>query len=103
MKTFLIKYQLVNGSPEDWHPHIAAFVAAVDNDPELHGRITYRCMKAREGSDYYHLATAADDDAVKMLQTREFFSRYTDQSDLVAAGGVEVVPLEIVAQTQPAS
>ena len=40
---------------------LADFIAAIDSDPALQGKITYRCMKNRDGSDYYHLATAADD------------------------------------------
>lgn len=100
MKYFLIKYRFKSGaSPEQWHRDIAAFIAALDGDPELKGRISYRCMRAREGSDYYHLATAADDDAVKTLQSREFFSRYTGQTDLAAGGEVDVIPLEVIAET----
>jgi hypothetical protein len=101
MKYFLIKYRFkAGGSEEQWHRDIAAFIAAVDGDPAVSGRITYRCMKARDGSDYYHLATAADDDAVKALQSRDFFSRYTEKAELAAAGGeVDVVPLELIAQT----
>ena len=99
MKYFLIKYRFTSGSEEQWHRDIAAFIAALDGDPDLRGRITYRCMRAREGSDYYHLATAADDDAVKTLQSRDFFSRYTDKTELAAGGEVEVVPLEVIAET----
>jgi hypothetical protein len=102
MKYFLIKYSFKNGSQEQWHRDIAAFISALDSDPALSGRITYRCMRAREGSDYYHLATAADDDAVQTLQSREFFSRYTEKTELAAGGGVEVVPLELTAETSAA-
>jgi hypothetical protein len=99
MKYFLIKYRFKSGSEEQWHRDIAAFISALDGDPALSGRITYRCMRAREGSGYYHLATAADDDAVKTLQSREFFSRYTEKTELAAGGDVEVIPLELIAQT----
>jgi hypothetical protein len=102
MKYFLIKYRFKNGSEEDWHRNIATFISALDGDPVLRGRISYRCMKASAGPDYYHLAAAADDDAVKLLQSREFFSRYTGQTDLVAGGDVDVVPLELIAQTAAA-
>ena len=77
MKQFLIKYRLKSGSEERWHQDIVRFISALDNDPALRGKISYRCMKARGGSDYYHLATAADDDTIKVLQAREFFLRYT--------------------------
>jgi hypothetical protein len=100
MKQFLIKYRLQNATPEAWHKDVADFIAAIDSDPALQGKITYRCMKNRDGSDYYHLATAADDAAVKALQQSGFFSRYTEKTRQVAGGTVEVLPLEIVAETK---
>jgi quinol monooxygenase YgiN len=101
MKRFLITYtyRLENGSVEDWHRHVAEFISAVDNDPELKGRINYSCMKARDGAAYYHLAEAADDEAIKALQQREFFKRYTEETKRVAGGAVEVSPLETIAET----
>jgi hypothetical protein len=99
MKYFLIKYRLKSGPEEQWHQDIARFISALDNDPDLSGKISYRCMKDRGGSDYFHLAAAADDQAVKMLQSREFFTRYTEQTKLAAGGEVEVLPLEIIAET----
>ena len=101
MKYFLIKYRFVDGSEEQWHRDIASFIAAINDDPGLRGRITYRCMNARGTSDYYHLATAADDDAVQTLQSREFFSRYTGLTERASGGNVEVLPLEIIAETAP--
>jgi len=100
MKHFLIKYRLTNGAEEQWHQDIARFIAALDDDPALSGKISYRCLKGRGGSDYYHLAAAADDQAIKALQSREFFARYTAQTKLAAGGEVEVLPLEIIAQTR---
>jgi hypothetical protein len=102
MKYFLITYRFTHGSEEDWHREIARFISALDNDPALRGRISYRCMKASGGPDYYHLAAAADDDAVRDLQSREFFARYTGQTELVAGGEVVVSPLELIAQTAAA-
>jgi hypothetical protein len=100
MKQFLIKYRFKDGSEEEWHRDIGRFIAALDNDPDLRGKISYRCMKARGGSDYYHLAEVSDDAAVKALQSREFFSRYTAQTKRAGGGEVEVLPLEILAETK---
>jgi hypothetical protein len=100
MKQFLIRYQFKNGTREDWHQEIAKFISAVDSDPELRGRITYRCMKEKEGANYYHLATAADDQAIKALQQKEWFKHYTEKTKLVAGGEVVVSPLEIIAETK---
>lgn len=64
----MIKYQFANGTPEEWHREVARFIAALDGDPELKGRIGYRVMKNRDDASYFHLAAAADDQAVKTLQ-----------------------------------
>ena len=99
MKTFLIKYQFKDGSPEAWHQEVVRFIAALDSDPELKGRISYRCMKERNGPGYYHLATPVDDEAVAALQRKAYFRRYTEETKRVAGGVVEVVPLEVIAET----
>lgn len=99
MKQFLIKYRFQAGSEADWHRDIAAFIAAIDSDPKLKGRIGYRCFKVRNSADYYHLASPKDDQVQKELQTRDFFSKYTTQTRLVSNGGVEVLPLEFIAET----
>src|SRR5258708_38773248 len=80
MKRFLIKYtyRLENGDVEAWHRHVAEFIAALDGDPDLKGRISYHCMRVKDGKDYYHIAEAADDAAPKLLQQHEFFQRYTE-------------------------
>jgi hypothetical protein len=100
MKYSLIKYRFQNGSEEAWHRDIAEFIAALDSDPALQGKISYRCMKVRGGSEYYHLAAAADDQTIKTLQERAFFSRYREKSKLAAGGSVDVLPLELVAETK---
>jgi hypothetical protein len=99
MKHFLIKYRLTNGTEADWHQAIARFISALDDDPDLNGKVSYRCMKIRDGQAYYHLAAAADDQAIKVLQQREYFQRYTEATKGVAGGDVVVSPLEIIAQT----
>jgi hypothetical protein len=99
MNHFLIKYQFATGSQQEWHDDIAAFIAALESDPDLRGKISYRCMKSRDGGDYYHLAAAVDDAAAKALGERAYFGRYTERSDFVSGGTVEVLPLELVAET----
>ena len=66
MKHFMIRYRFANGTTEDWHREIARFIAAIDNDPELKGRISYRCMKNRDDANYMHLAAAAGDKHVAL-------------------------------------
>jgi hypothetical protein len=99
MKHFLIRYTFKQGTREAWHAEISRFISALENDPKLSGRISYRCMKVREGDEYYHVAAAADDRAPGDLNAADFFKRYTEASDTVSAGGLEVLPLEIIAET----
>ena len=103
MKHFMIRYRFANGTTEAWHGEIARFIAALDNDPELKGRIVYRCLKQRDDASYYHLASTADDEAVKTLQQRDFFKHYTEKTRQVADGGdVAVTPIEWIAETAAA-
>jgi hypothetical protein len=99
MKHFMIRYQFANGSREDWHRAIEGFIAAIGSDPELKGKISYRCMKIRDDASYFHLASAADDHAIKTLQSRDFFKRYTDKTRQVAGGEVVVTPIDLIAET----
>ncbi|MGB8398473.1 hypothetical protein [Bradyrhizobium sp.] len=99
MKHFMIRYQFANGSSEEWHREIRRFIAALDNDSELKGKISYRCLKNRDDSSYCHLASAADDQAVKTLQQRDFFKHYTEKTRQVAGGEVVVTPIELIAET----
>src|SRR5258708_6123051 len=99
MKHFMIKYQFANGTTEDWHREIARFIAALDGDPELKGKISYRCMKNRDDTSYYHLAAAADEHAIKTLQARDFFKHYTEKTRQVAGGDGVVTPVELIAET----
>ena len=100
MKHFMIKYRFANGTKTEWHQAIAQFISALNDDPDLNGKISYRCMKIRDDEAYYHLATAADDQAIKALQAQDFFKRYTERTKLVAGGEVEVLPLDIIAETK---
>jgi hypothetical protein len=99
MKYFLIKYRLGNKSTDEWHNEVAEFIKGLDTDPALQGKISYRCMKSRDGADYYHLAGAVDEAAVKALQQSAFFSSYTEKIRQAASGAVEVLPLVVVAET----
>src|SRR3982074_3258677 len=99
MKHFMIKYQFANGAPDEWPREIGRFISALNSDPELKGKITYRCMKNRDDSSYYHLAAAADEQAIKTLQQRDFFKHYTAKTREAPGGDVVVTPIELIAET----
>lgn len=102
MKRFLISYKF-SLDPEAeaaWHRRVGEFIAAIEGDPELAGRISYRCMKVKDGASYYHLAEAADDAAIQTLQQRAFFRSYTEETKRVAGGEVTVSSIETLAETK---
>jgi hypothetical protein len=102
MKRFLIEYTFsVDPSQADaWHREVAAFIANIDADPELRGKLRYRCMKAKTGSRYVHIAEPADDETVQALNRREWFQRYTAETKRVAGDTLTVSGLETLAETQ---
>jgi hypothetical protein len=101
MKRFLITYTFHpdSGPVEAWHRHVAEFIAAIDADPELKGRLQYTCTKAKSGAVYYHLVEA-DDDVPDLLQKRDWFKRYTEETKRAGGGKVDVVTLETIAATK---
>jgi hypothetical protein len=99
MKHFLIRYQLKAGTEEQRKQEMIAFIAAMDGDPAMTGKISYRCARVRGGADYIHIV-AAEDEAVAALQGRDYFKAYTDQTKHAAGGAVEVIPLDVVAETR---
>jgi hypothetical protein len=57
-------------------------------------------MKNRDDTSYFHLAGAADDAAVKTLQSRDFFKAYQAKTRAAAAdGNVTVTPMTLIAET----
>jgi hypothetical protein len=57
-------------------------------------------MKIGDSADCLHLATAADDQAIKAPQQSPLFSGHTEKTRKVAGGAVDVWPLDIIAETQ---
>lgn len=99
MKYNLIRYHFADGSKDDWHADIARFVADLEADPALSGKIAYRAMRTANG-DYYHFAAAADPQAAELLGERDFFERYTQKTGRAGGGQVVVEQLELVAETK---
>jgi hypothetical protein len=102
MKYFLIRYSFKDGATDEWHREIERFIGELDNDPELKGKLTYRCMKDAKTNSYFHLASAVDDLTVKLMQSRDFFKHYSERMRAVS-GGVEVSHLDLISETHSPS
>lgn len=99
MKYFLIAYRLKNGTEEQRREEMERFIAGIAADPALRDKISYRCLKAKGGADYFHFVAAADDAAVGALQSQAFFKTYAEQTNKAAGGKADVTPLEMIAET----
>ena len=101
MKRFLITYTFALPASEEaaWHARVREFVGQLRSDPELGSRIRYRVTRSKESGAYYHLAEPSDEDATRILGTREWFKRYTEETKRVSGGAVTVIPLETIADT----
>ena len=101
MKRFLIQYtfKLEPEAEQAWHARVNEFIAELDRDPVLSGKVKYRCLKGN-GTAYYHLAEVADEAANAVLRDRPFFQKYTEETKRVAGGAVEVTRLETIAETR---
>lgn len=99
MKQFMIKYRRTNGTAEEWHKEIEKFIANIESDPAIKGKIGYRCLKSRDGIDYFHIATVHEESGQAALQTKDWFKAYQGATRNVSGGTVEVVPLELIAGT----
>lgn len=99
MPQSIITYAFKSGSRDEWHRRIAKMVAEMNSDPDLAGRIAYRVLKERNGERYWHVASAADEAALKALQGKDFFRSYQAATREASAGTVEVIGTETIAET----
>jgi quinol monooxygenase YgiN len=99
MPQSIIAYTFKTGSEEAWRRRIATMIGEMNADPDLTGRIAYRVLKERNGQRYWHVASAVDDDALKALQGKDYFRSYQAATREAAAGTLEVIGTETVAET----
>ena len=88
------------GPSEEWEREVNAFIAAIDGDPSLRGRISYRCFKEKDGVSFYHAAAAVDDAAVADLKEKPFFKPYSTKLRAVAKSGPEFTQMQLVGGTK---
>ena len=95
----LIEYRLKEPS-EAWEGEVLAFIHAIDREPSLRGRVSYRCLRHQDSVTYCHLAAAVDDSAVNDLKRMEFFKPYSERLRAVAQTGPDFTKLQLVGGTE---
>lgn len=87
-----IRYEF-NGDEAIWEATIARFIDAVNADPEIGGKFSYRVMKAREGKTRVHWGQWDVPETVQILQSREYFKEFAAVLKGFAGDTLSPVPL----------
>ena len=77
-----------------------AFIEAIDLDPSLRGRISYRSFKGADGVSFYHMTAAEDAGAIAELREKPFFKQYAARMREVAQGGPEFTQMQLIGGTK---
>ena len=93
-----IRYEF-SGDEDKWEAAIRGFIAAIDADPEVSGRFTYRVNKAKEGNMRVHWGSWDRPETVATLQSRDYFKSFAAELQAMAGESLSAVPLTEWAQT----
>ena len=88
-----------DGEEAAWEQATSNFIAAIDQDPELAGRLHYRVNRAREGGRRVHWGWWDDPEIVPILQSRDYFKEFTARVREMAGRTLTTIPLTRRGQT----
>jgi hypothetical protein len=94
----LIEYRIKEPS-KTWESEVVPFIEAIDGDPSLRGRISYRCLKQQDGVSFCHFAAASDESAVEELKRKPFFKPYSERLRAVAESGPKFTKVAVIGGT----
>ena len=75
MYGILIQYDY-DGDEGEWMAACEAFVSAIDADPRLKGKFSYRINKSADGVGRVHVGSWDTEETVKHLQSQDFFKAF---------------------------
>ena len=94
--TILYDYK---GDEAAWERTTSRFIAAIDKDKELAGRLHYRVNRAKEGSRRVHWGWWESPDIVPILQSRDYFKEFTARVREMGGDSLTTIPLTRHGQT----
>lgn len=94
----LIQYDYV-GDEGEWMAACEAFVAAIDADPDLTGKFSYRISKAPDGVGRVHVGRWEAKETLAHLQAQDFFQTFAEKIGEFSGGKRTATPLELAAGT----
>ncbi len=94
----LIQYNY-DGDEGEWMTAVEAFVGAVDADPALRGKFSYRVNIAGDGVGRAHVGRWDAEETLAHLQAQDFFKRFAAKVSEFAGGAPNATRLRLAAET----
>ena len=94
----LIQYDY-DGDEGEWMAAVEGFVAAIDADPALRGKFSYRTNIAADGVGRVHVGRWDDEETLAHLQAQEFFKQFAAKVGEFAGGAPNATRLRLAAET----
>jgi len=94
----LIQYNY-DGDEGEWLTAVEEFVAAVDADPALRGKFSYRVDIAADGVGRVHVGHWDAEETLAHLQAQDFFKRFAAKVGEFAGGAPNATRLRLAVET----
>jgi hypothetical protein len=98
MRGITITYQYSGPEPE-WRAAIDAFIAAIDNDPQIAGRFTYQVAVADDNTTRIHWGRWDQPETLQHLQAQEYFKTFAGKVREFAGGAPTATGHDVVSKT----
>jgi len=98
MHGILIQYNY-DGDEGTWLAAMEDFVAAIDADPALRGKFSYRVNVAADGVGRVHVGQWDSDETLAHLQSQPFFKTFAGKVGEFSGGGPNAGRMRLAAET----
>ncbi len=98
MNGILIQYDY-DGDEGAWLAAVEDFVAAIDDDPVLRGRFSYRVNVAADGVSRVHVGRWDSEETLTHLQSQDFFKAFAAKVGEFAGGPPNASRMRLAAET----
>ncbi len=85
-----------DGDEDEWRAACETFVAAINTDQRLRGRLTYQVNRAAEGPRRVHIGRWDGPETVAHLQQQDFFKTFAGAIGRFSGGGPDATRIDKV-------
>ena len=98
MRTITIWYKY-HGPEENWRKVVGDFIAAIDGDPEIAGKLTYQVTIADDGETRIHWGRWDSQETLRVMQSRDYFKAFAQRVKEFAGGQPNSMSSDVVLKT----